>query len=304
MLPRTVSTALLAAVGLTAPVSSSVAQTKPVGLVIVAHGADSSWNSRVRQTVEQVKWEHGPVRVAFLMGNEAKTASWDSAATQLERQGVGSVVVVPFMISSYGSHTRQIQFYAGKLPSLPKELEAMAGHDHHSLVQFKVPTVVTPALDDAPELGQILAARWKSLSEADRNRPLVLIAHGPDAQADVAHWESNILSTAKSLRDAVSPRPMRIALLRDDAPAEVRKKSIAAMRDTITALATAAKDSVMILPVLISTGGVNNVTIPTDIAGLPVRYSPVGLAPHAGLSSWISRVAEAARKQLQLQGID
>jgi sirohydrochlorin ferrochelatase len=280
------------------------AQTKAVGLLIVAHGADTGWNQRVRETVAQTAWLHGPVRVAFLMGAEAKTASWDSAATQLQRAGVGSVVVVPFMVSSYGSHTRQIQFYAGKLPSLPPELAAMSGHDHHSMVKFTVPTVVTPALDDAPELGQVLAARWKALSAADRQRPLVLIAHGPSAAGDVAHWETNILNTAESLREAAAPQPVRVALLRDDAPAAVRAASITAMRDTITALSKAARDSVMVLPVLISTGGVNNVTIPKDIAGLPVRYSPVGLAPHAALASWISRVAETARKQLLLQGTD
>ncbi|MEO7360347.1 MAG: CbiX/SirB N-terminal domain-containing protein, partial [Gemmatimonadaceae bacterium] len=250
------------------------------------------------ETVAQMQWTHGPVKIAFLMGAAAATTSWDSAATQLQRAGVGSIVIVPFMISSWGGHVRQIQFYAGKIPAMPAELGEMGGHDMHSMVKLTVPSIVTPALDDAPELGEALIGRWSELSVADKQRPLMLIAHGPNNQDDVIHWESNILKTAKTLREAVAPRPVRVALLRDDAPAAVRAASVAAMRDSINSLAKAARDSVTVLPVLISTGSVNTVKIPADIAGLPVRYAPVGLAPHAALAKWIVRMGESARQKL------
>ena len=305
MSPAT-TTLLLAATLLSniANPSATNAQGKSVGLIVVAHGADSVWNARVRQTVSQMKWTHGPVRVAFLMGAEAATASWDSAATQLQRAGVGGLVVVPFMVSSYGSHVRQIQFYAGKLTAMPAELADMVGHNMHTMVKLTVPTIVTTALDDAPELGEALIGRWNELSASDRKSPLMLIAHGPNNEEDVAHWETNILKTAKSLREAVAPRPVRVALLRDDAPAAVRAASIAAMRDSIVSLGHVAHDSVTVLPVLISRGSVNTVKIPADIAGLPVRYEPVGLAPHAALAKWITRIAEEARKTLQTTAPD
>ena len=47
------------------------------------------------------------------------------------------------------------------------------------------------------------------------------------------------------------------------------------------------------MPVLISTGRIDRVTIPKDLAGLPVRYAPMVLAPHAALAQWIERVAIA-----------
>lgn len=295
--------ALVAAAVAGAALSSATlpAQSKQTGLIIVAHGADTVWNARVKQTVAQTKWTHGPVEVAFLMGSEAESASWDKAAKGMQKAGVANVVVVPFMVSSFGGHVRQIQFYAGKIPSMPAELGEMAGHDMHTMVKLTVPTIVTPALDDAPELGEALIGRWIELSAADKKRPVMLIAHGPNNPEDVIHWESNIMKTAKGLRDAVSPRPVRVALLRDDAPAAVRAASVAAMRDTIVSLGKIAKDSVTVLPVLISTGSVNTVKIPADIAGLPVRYAPVGLAPHAALAKWIARIAEDARKQLNSQ---
>jgi hypothetical protein len=43
--------------------------------------------------------------------------------------------------------------------------------------------------------------------------------------------------------------------------------------------------------VLISSGTINTVKIPRDLEGMPVRYVPTALAPHAELSRWIERVA-------------
>lgn len=298
-----IRTLLAGAVACAAFSDTGSAQAKTTGLLVVAHGADSVWNNRVKESVAQMKWTHGPVRVAFLMGSEAATASWDSAATQLQRAGVGNMVIVPFMVSSWGGHVRQIQFYAGKIPSMPAELGDMGGmgHDMHTMVKLTVPSIVTPALDDAPELGEALIGRWNELSATDKKRPVMLIAHGPNNPEDVIHWESNILKTAKGLREAVAPQPVRVALLRDDAPAAVRAASIAAMRDTIVSLGKVAKDSVTVLPVLISTGSVNTVKIPADITGLPVRYTPVGLAPHPALAKWLLRVGEEGRKQVVTQ---
>lgn len=288
---------LLASAGLADAQSS----TPRVGLLVVAHGADSTWNANVRKTVAQVAWKHGPVEVAFLMGGEAKTASWTAAVSSLQHHSVSRIVAVPLMVSTHGSHVDQIRYYAGELPTLPKELEAMMksmGHEHEATAHTHVPIVTTNALDDASELGQALYERWMQLPDVDRKRPLVLVAHGPnDAEAAVL-WEKNIAATAGKIAKLVAPNPMRIHLLRDDAPAEVRKAAVQAMRDSITALSVRAKDSVTVLPVLISTGSVNTVKIPADIAGLPVRYQPVGLTPSAALARWIERVANARNAAL------
>lgn len=264
------------------------------GLLIVAHGADSGWNANVRATVSQVQWAHGPVTVAFLMGSEAESASWTSGINALANKGVSRVIAVPLMVSTHGSHVEQIRFYAGEIAALPKELEAMMaqmGHAHTGHMPNAVPVVTTRALDDAPELGDALYERWKGLPDADRRRPLMLVAHGPNDSASAVLWERDILKTSSRLEALVSPHPTRVALLRDDAPAPVRARAVAAMRDTIAALAGRSHDSVTVLPVLISTGDVNRVKIPADIAGLPVRYQPVGLAPTAALARWIERRA-------------
>lgn len=254
-----------------------------VGLLVVAHGADSGWNARVRATVSQVVWD-GPVRLAYLMGPEAHAASWSAGVTALERAGIDSLVVVPLMVSSYGAHFQQIQHYAGYPVPLPA---ALGGHDHGPAVRPGVPVRVTPALDAAEELGEILHDRWGALPAASRAAPLVLVAHGPTTDADAGRW-------VDAITRAVTPRTgalLHVGLLRDDAPPPVRAAAVAAIRDTIVALARRHGDSVTVMTVLMSHGGINRTTVPADLAGMPMRYAGVALAPHPALARWITRIA-------------
>lgn len=253
---------------------------------MVAHGAGLEWNERVRETVAQVKWD-GPVELAFLMGQEKESAGWNSAVEKLTAQGAQRIVVVPLMVSSFGSHYRQIRYYAGELTELPAEL---ASHDHGTHAAPAVPMRVTAALDDAPELAAALGARWAELAEADRSRPLLLVAHGPNDSADAVKWIAHIEEVSEGLR-ANTRSDLHVALLRDDAPPDVRKAAVAAMRDTVLAMAERAADSVVAMPVMISSGSITRVKIPADLEGLPIRYRAEPLAPRAELARWIERSA-------------
>ena len=261
------------------------------GLLVVAHGAGPEWNQRVREVVEGVSWGHGPVELAFLMGPEAEAAGWDVAVSALGKQGAASVVVVPLMVSSYGGHYRQIQYFAGELDSLPPEL---LEHDHHAGMARPVPMRVTPALDGAPEMVEGVVERWRELGAADRGRPVLLVAHGPNDAEDSAHWLADLDAVAAGLSRAGAVGDVRPGLLRDDAPPPVRAEAVSLMRDTIQALASRAHDSVVVMPVLISTGTIDRTKIPRDVEGLPVRYSAQPLAPLPQLARWIERVAQDA----------
>jgi sirohydrochlorin ferrochelatase len=268
--------------------------TQPVhaqtGLLVVAHGADSTWNAAVRQTVAQVHWQ-GPVAVAFLMGPEAETAGWQSGVQELVAARATRVVVVPLLVSSSGAHYRQIQYYAGVLTQMPAGL---ASHDHGAMSgPPPVPMTVTAALDTASELGQVLADRWRALDQGDRGRAVILIAHGPESDSEATRWTDALGRVGPVLAAAGLSRDYRVGLLRDDAPAPVRAAAIQAMRDTIAALAQRTGDSVVALPVMIASSPITTTRIPADIAGLPVRYVATPLAPHAALARWVERVALA-----------
>jgi sirohydrochlorin cobaltochelatase len=256
------------------------------GLLVVAHGASPTWNEGVKQVVAQVRWD-GPVATAFLMGSEASTAGWGQGVAALVRAGAREIVVVPLMVSSHGGHYREIRYYAGEIPAWPAELA------HHGPVASPpVPMRVTSALDGAVELGEVLLDRWSALEVRDRSRPLLLLAHGPSTDEEAARWTNDLEASAAGIA-SLGKVPVAIGLLRDDAPAPVRAAAIAAIHAKVAELASAAGDSVAVLSVLISSGNIDAVTIPKDLSGLPVRYSPRALAPHPALARWIERVALA-----------
>jgi len=276
---------LALASALLSSVQSANGQQGSTGLLVVAHGANSAWNLRVRETVAQVQWR-GPVTVAFLMGEETESSGWDAGVRELARRGAEAIVAVPLMVSSHGAHYRQIRYLAGELPDWPADLS----HQHGARIEPPVPVRVTIALDGAPELGLVIRDRWQALSPLDRRRPLLLVAHGPSTDAEAALWVRDLELAARELGSDVR---VRIGLLRDDAPAPVRAAAIALIHETVGGLATAPGDSVAVIPVLVSSGSIDRVTIPKDLLGLPIRYTAISLAPHDALARWIERVALA-----------
>jgi hypothetical protein len=123
---------------------------------------------------------------------------------------------------------------------------------------------------------------------------VLLVAHGPSTDADALAWEEALRVATAPLAIALDDTPLRIGLLRDDAPAPVRARAVAALRDTVTALAARSADSVLVMTVLVSSGSIDRVRIPQDLAGLPIHYAGMSLAPHPALARWIERVAGAA----------
>jgi sirohydrochlorin ferrochelatase len=286
---RLVTVTSLAAALIGTPFATAAAQT---GLLVVAHGADSVWNAAVRATVAQARWAEGPVRIAFLMGPESHTAGWDAGMQELVEAGARRVVIVPLMVSSHGSHYSQIQHYAGLLAEMPAGL---VSHDHREMpAPPTVPVAVTPALDVAPELGAALTTRWLALDTVDRRRAVVLVAHGPESDAEAREWSVALTAVGTLLHAAGLERDYRVGLLRDDAPAAMRAAAIQEMRDTILALNARTGDSVVAIPVLIATSSITTQRIPADLAGLPVRYAQTPLTPHPAIARWIERVGSAA----------
>ena len=274
----------LALLLLTCPVPA-LAQT---GLLVVAHGANADWNGQVRETVAQVRWTAGPTTVAFLMGQESGSSGWTRAVERLVAQGARSIVVVPLLVSSHGSHYRQIRFYAGELEKLPPELEA---HDHGPDGPPPVPMQVTSALDAAPELQEAVAIRWSGLDPRLKSAPLVLLGHGPTDDTDAVRWSAAFETALARVRALGHQEESRPALMRDDAPPPERARAITRMRDTVTALAARSGDSVTVMTILIAQGQMTRARIPRDLEGLPVRYAPMGLTPLPAIARWIERVA-------------
>lgn len=276
--------------------ASSAAQgsTVSAGILIVAHGGDAGWNARVVEVAGQVS-TGGPVEVSFLMGPGAKASRFDAAVERLARSGVGRIVVVPLLVSSHSEHYAQIRWLAGETDSLGEVMRhhlEMAGHRRASAA---VPIRITPALDDADELAQVLADRALAAGVAPDSQALFLVAHGPNSAEDHAAWMGNLRRVAGRVQQLSGFRDVRVDLVRDDAPGPVRAEAVQRIRDVIELQAQATGRAVVVVPVLVSAGPISRSKLPSDLAGLSIVYRGEPLLPHPAMARWIERqVARAA----------
>ncbi|MFQ5703503.1 MAG: CbiX/SirB N-terminal domain-containing protein [Gemmatimonadales bacterium] len=117
---------------------------RQLGVLLVAHGAGTEWNSLVHDLAAHVALSY-PVETAFLMGVEAGTFSFQVAAKRLAERGVAHIVVVPFLVSSYGAHIEQIKYLAGATDSLAAPLRQLLETMGHTRPELDVELSVTPA---------------------------------------------------------------------------------------------------------------------------------------------------------------
>lgn len=237
------------------------------GVVVVAHGGGAEWNRPVLEVVDAVElpW---PVEAAFLFGAEG--ASVAGAVARLRARQVERVVAVPLFVSSHSSHSTMV-----------------AGAVRESARGCCVE--VTRALDRSPELAAALIDRALALVESPAGHPIHLVGHGPNAEEDYRRWMEELEPVAEMVRRDGGFVDVRVGLVRDDAADAVRSAAVTAIRASIEEQNRETGQPVVVVPVLVSTGFLSTRRLPEDLAGLPIRYDPAGLAPHPALARWVER---------------
>lgn len=294
---RRLSAAAAVALAVVAPSATPLAAQAAgkTGVVVVAHGGDSLWNALVREAAMKAKTEV-PVEVSFLMSFGATQARFQDAVAKLESKGVSRIVVVPMLVSSHSGHYDQIRYLAGEPIELDKD---MAHHLHMAGIEkpkTSLPIIVTPAMDNAPQVAQVLADRAKALAPNPKERALLIVGHGPNSAEDYASWMENLRSVADSVKAMTGFRDVRVELVRDDAPAPVRAEAVKRVRELIDLQQMATGKDVIVVPVLVSKGSVSRDKVPADIKGTPSVYSGEPLLPHEAMSRWVElRVRDAGK---------
>lgn len=255
------------------------------GVVIIAHGGGPAWNAQVEDVARAVR-HPGPVGVSFLMGPGASTARFQDVVADLQRRGARRVLVVPFLVSSHSGHYEQVRWLAGATDSL----EPVMAH-HLELAGLgratgSLPIRVTAALDDAPEMARVLAARARAL-DSDPSRALLLLGHGPNSAEDYAEWMRNLRPVADSVRAWTGYRSVVVELVRDDAPAPVRAEAVARVRELVGLQRDVTGRDVLVVPVLVATGRVSREKFARDLVGLPVVYRGDALLPDTAMARWV-----------------
>jgi sirohydrochlorin cobaltochelatase len=268
---------------------------KTVGTLIVAHGGGPAWDARVEAVAGQVRLA-GPVGVSFLMGPGAARHRFQDAVADLTRRGAREIVVVPMLVSSHSGHYDQIRYLTGELDTIDT---TMMHHLHMSGIERSagsVPLRLMPAMDDAAEVAEVLAARAVALAGNPSRQALFLVGHGPNSAEDYAAWMANLRRVADAVRARTGFRSVLLDLVRDDAPAPVREEAVARVRELIRLQHELTGEPVVVVPVLVAAGRVSTEKLPKDLEGMPMVYTEEGLLPHAGMARWVeARVRGALR---------
>ena len=293
-MPRMLKRVMVAlAFGAVAGSLSAQAPAARTGVIVVAHGGDSTWNHHVVEAVAAAR-VNGPVAVSFLMGPAAKTTRFQDVVARMEAQRVAEIVVVPMLVSSHSGHYDQIRYLAGDSVALG---ETMMHHLHMSGIErprTSLPIRVARAMDDAPQVARVLVDRARALSPDARERAVMIVGHGPNSAEHYAAWMQNLRVVADSVKALGGFRDVRVELVRDDAPAAVRAEAVLRVRELIGMQRQITGKDVLVVPVLVSRGSINRDKLPRDLAGMPMLYSGEPLLPHPEMIRWIeSRVMTA-----------
>ncbi|MFA6166363.1 MAG: CbiX/SirB N-terminal domain-containing protein [Gemmatimonadaceae bacterium] len=284
---------LFATLVICVPALHAAAQVPSNGILLVAHGGGPDWNKQVLDLAAAVRFA-GPVRVSFLMGPGAGERPFQREVAALRAAGVTRVAIVPLFISSHSEHFDQLRYLVGLRDSLDA---TMMHHLHMGGIERpadRTGLTLLAALDSAPELADALAARAVSLVPDRAQRAVLVLGHGPNGAEDYARWMAALRPVAERVRQRAGYRLAAVELVRDDAPPMVRAEAVARVREIVTWLSQLTGAPVAVVPALVATGAVSQVTLKKDLEGLPVEYLGNAMLPNLGMARWVERVAAGA----------
>ena len=264
------------------------------GVLVMAHGGGPKWNGEVEASLTPLRAGY-PLEIAFGM---ADAVSLQAAVQRLEAKGVRKVAVVRLFVSGESWYERTEQILGLKPGAPPRPAAdphaAHGAHAGHSMEFWRVGTTASFALSkeglaEASEMGLVLAQRAKALSQEPARESVLILAHGPEDDAENARWLAQIDARAEGVRRAAPFRQVRVETLREDWP-EKRKVSEVRIRAFVEA---AAKDGgrAIVIPYRVTGFG----PYAKVLEGLTYASDGQGLLPSPEVAGWVRRQAEILR---------
>jgi sirohydrochlorin ferrochelatase len=293
---RTFIASLLAAfLLLAAPARAQEAAGDDFGILVMAHGGNAAWNAEVEAMLAPLGRELR-LETAFGMADPVRL---QAAVQRLEARGARRIGVVRLFISgdSFRERTEQILGLRPGAPPRPApDATAHAGHAGHDMSLWRIETnsrfaLSADGLADAAEVGAVLAARVRALSHNPASESVLIIAHGPEDDAENARWIAQISQRAEAVRAAGPFRRVEVQTLREDWP-EKRAESEARIRAFVTAAAENGGTAIVIPYRVAGFGPYARV-----LEGLTYAADRRGLLPSEEVAIWVRRQAAALRTQ-------
>lgn len=265
------------------------------GVLVMAHGGSEQWNKDVLATIAPLKDDYN-IEVAFGM---ADAASLQQGVQQLESRGARHIGVVRLFISgeSFKERTEQILGMIPGAPPAPAQKDEHAGHEGHgghSMEFWKIATQSSFALSDqglveAPEMGEVMAARAKALSRDPARENVLILAHGPGDDAENERWLYQLDARAELVRRAAPFGTVRVETLREDWP-EKRELAEKRIRAFVEQSSQQGRRT-LVVPFRVQGFG----PYAKVLEGLEYTSDGQGLIPHPGITEWIAHQSATLR---------
>lgn len=257
-----------------------------VGVLILAHGGSRSWDAQVKQLAQDLsEAEQRPVEVAFGM---AHPSSIQKGLKRLEKKKVQGAIVIPLFVSSHSDIMRHNRYILG-LSAVPEP-----GYEAKQ-VETSFPIVLTEALNDSQEVGEVLTERARSLSQNPSQETVLLVGHGPVDDADEMLWRSDMNRLAEEVKSAGGFHEVLALTMRDDAQPEIVAQAAKELQNTVQA--RSQKGPVLVVPLLISKGGVEH-KIVQRLGNANYRFTAEGLLPHPKILEWARRRIQEYKEEI------
>jgi sirohydrochlorin cobaltochelatase len=249
-----------------------------VAVLVMAHGGSPTWNKTVMKTVKDAQIPY-PTKVYFGMGHDRdEVEELQDDVHYLEGKGARTIIVIPLLVSSYSEVHRQYRYLLGAdiNPGFNTNFFPIV---HHAEIQFADP------LNDDPVTALVLLDRAREISQTPGQETVVLVAHGPNDEADNEKWLQMMYRLAHTIRDRGGFKSALCVTVRDDAPTEVRSAAVQELRRQVEAIDRAGGKA-LILPMLMAPGGIEN-KVGIALKGLQYTLNAKVLLPDNRISQWI-----------------
>jgi hypothetical protein len=150
-------------------------------------------------------------------------------------------------------------------------------------------------LAEAPELNAVLTGRVRTLSRDPARESVLILAHGPEDDAENERWIHRIGDRAEGVRTLAPFRRVEVQTLREDWP-EKRLESEERIRAFVTAAAQDGGQAIVIPYRVAGFGPYARV-----LEGLAFTADRRGLLPSEEVAAWVRRQAGLLRTRLTTQ---
>jgi len=237
------------------------------GLALVAHRYDAESTAHLEALAAGAGL---PARLAVVRHGAFDEVGATVAALRDGR--CDAVTLVPLMTTSDSRTARDV---AALAPTVARE---------HGIA-----VAVASALDDAPEVVEILSDRALALAHEAGAQAVVLVGHGPSDDADLGAWTRLGVTIAEGVRERGRFDLVRAAVVRDDAQPDVRASAVEGLRDVIGQCAADTGRPVVVVPWLVGAGKLSRTKLREDMAELDVAFDGRPMLPHPAFDTWLAR---------------